>query len=244
MTPLSIVALIPAAGLGARFGDQTLKQYAPIHGHPMMYWTIRRIHMGLKPNLIAVVLSRDDKQFASLIPELPDNVLPLYCGGATRAESVANGLTSLSERVLPETWIVVHDAARCAIPIPTLAHLTNELRAMPAASDEGLILALPLSDTLKRANADQTRSEKTLERSGLWGAQTPQCFRFHVLQEALALDTAHTSTDEAQAVERWCEETGTPKPKFVRGSRQNIKLTYPEDLPVVSALIALQEKIT
>jgi 2-C-methyl-D-erythritol 4-phosphate cytidylyltransferase len=146
----------------------------------------------------------------------------LYCGGATRAASVINGLTAMADVAELDDWVLVHDAARPMLQAAWIDRLLAEI----SPDDTGGLLALPVADTLKRADETQHVSA-TVPRDKLWQAQTPQMFRYGVLLEALhrALRVNPASvTDEASAV----EQLGLT-PRLVMGSPLNLKVTWPED---------------
>ncbi len=221
--------LIPAAGGSARFGGAEPKQYALLAGAPVIRQTIRALNEAIALDAVFVVLARDDKLYTQRVGELP-GVVPLYCGGSTRAESVANGLAAMGEHATADDWILVHDAARPCVDVATLHRLLNELEDEPV----GGLLAVPLADTLKRAEAGaDLRVASTEDRTGMWCAQTPQMFRFALLQHALRKSDGKKITDEAQAV----EALGV-KPRLVLGSPTNIKVTYAEDLALAEAILA------
>ena len=223
---MSYVALIPAAGAGARMGAAAPKQYLPLAGRPMLYHSIKC--MAVPPvETVFVVLAPDDTTFAEFDwSEFAGRLEPLYCGGATRRDSVHNGLVAAMAAVDADDWVLVHDAARPCLPRADLARLIETLK-----DDEvGGLLALPVADTVKRATPD-ARVTATEDRSQLWLAQTPQMFRAGLL--AQALHTAHGDvTDEASAV----EQMGL-KPRLVAGSRLNLKVTYPEDVLIAEGIL-------
>ena len=223
---MSYVALIPAAGAGARMGAVAPKQYLPLAGRPMLYHSIKC--MAVPPvETVFVVLAPDDTTFAQFDwGEFGGRLEPLYCGGATRRDSVHNGLIAAMSAVDADDWVLVHDAARPCLPRADLARLIETLK-----DDEvGGLLALPVADTVKRATPD-ARVTATEDRSQLWLAQTPQMFRAGLL--AQALHTAHGEvTDEASAV----EQMGL-KPRLVAGSRLNLKVTYPEDVLIAEGIL-------
>ena len=223
---MSYVALIPAAGAGARMGAAAPKQYLPLAGRPMLYHSIKC--MAVPPvETVFVVLAPDDTTFAEFDwSEFAGRLEPLYCGGATRRDSVHNGLIAAMSAVDADDWVLVHDAARPCLPRADLERLIETLK-----DDEvGGLLALPAADTVKRATAD-ARVTATEDRSQLWLAQTPQMFRAGLL--AQALHTAHGEvTDEASAV----EQMGL-KPRLVAGSRLNLKVTYPEDVLIAEGIL-------
>ena len=146
-------ALVPAAGTGSRFGAELPKQYVRIAGCSVLEHTLRRLLLVPEIIQVAVVLAPEDTWFEQVVrlPEkLAARLLVLFCGGCSRAESVRNGLFALSGRgtVRPEDKILVHDAARCCLPLDALQLLLETAGEHPS----GGILALPVADTLKRDN--------------------------------------------------------------------------------------------
>ena len=220
-------ALIPAAGSGSRIGGAAPKQYLPLAGRPLLYHAIKRICAAAEIDRVYVVLAPGDADFGRYDwTEFGARLKPAYCGGATRAASVLNGLESARDEAAGEDWVLVHDAARPCLGAAELARLLAELR-----DDEvGGLLALPLADTLKRAK--DARVEATLPRDSLWRAQTPQMFRYATLLAALRAPSRTEVTDEASAVER----LGL-RPRLVTGSSANIKVTFPEDLRLAAAIL-------
>ena len=152
------------------------------------------------------------------------------CGGATRAESVLNGLNYLLQLgAATHDWVLVHDAARCLITAVQIDALINA--CLPDAV--GGLLALPLPDTLKAEAGG--RVQATIDRTHKWLAQTPQMFRIGALRDAYAAHAASGFaglTDEASAI-----EAAGGKPLLVRGSAQNFKVTYPEDFALAEAIL-------
>jgi len=227
-----IVAIVPAAGGGARFGARVPKQYAMLGGVAVLLRTLERLRAGLAPQAVYVALAEDDVEYERL-PGRPPEVGVLRCGGDTRAATVANALAQLAGECADDDWIAVHDAARPCVPVEALSRLVLHL----ADDTVGGLLAVPVADTLKRSDGDVdlARVVETVARSGLWQAQTPQMFRFGVLRRAMASPGALDATDEAQAVER----LGLT-PRLVRGSTANLKITYAEDLSLAAAILAAQ----
>jgi 2-C-methyl-D-erythritol 4-phosphate cytidylyltransferase len=228
-SPSRRFALIPAAGSGSRFGAPEAKQYVALAGVPVLKQTLAALQSAIALDAVYVVLAAHDTLYAERIGAL-DGVVPIYCGGSTRAESVRNGLAVIGEAATDDDWVLVHDATRPCVDRPALQRLLHELEQDAI----GGLLAMPLSDTLKRADANGAMRVNTTEpRDGLWCAQTPQMFRYAVLRRALAGDAASVYTDEAQAV----EALGA-KPRLVLGSPMNIKVTYPQDLVLAEAILA------
>ena len=212
-------AIVPAAGSGSRFGAEKPKQYLTLLGRPLIYHTLAALCACPAIDRVWVVLSPEDDWWGQYDwTELGPKLETVKCGGATRAASVTNGLEAAAMAAADDDWVLVHDAARPCISQPLLAALVAELADDPV----GGILAVPVADTLKRADTEQ-RVAATEPRDGLWQAQTPQMFRYALLREALARST--DVTDEAGAV----EALGL-KPKLVKSATTNLKVTYPADL--------------
>ena len=226
-----IVVLVAAAGGGTRFGSATPKQYAMLDGQPVILRTLARLR-AMQPHAMYVVLAPDDREFERIAERLAD-VRILRCGGETRARTVARAVDVLAADYDGGDWIAVHDAARPCVPPEALTRLIETLEG----DDVGGLLAIPVADTLKRGEvfADAPHVTSTVPRSGLWQAQTPQMFRLDALRRALAREGAMQCTDESQAV----EALGLA-PRLVRGSAANIKITFPEDLTLASAILASQ----
>ena len=219
-------ALVPAAGSGSRFGGELPKQYLMLHGKPLLQHALDRLQAQFPLAHLYVVLAPDDELFEAMIT-VTSNVIVLRCGGRTRGASVHNALSRMAG--VDDDWIVVHDAARPCVDADSSLRLQREL----ANDDVGGFLAMPVTDTLKRVD-DDSRVVRTEPREGLWRAQTPQMFRFGVLRRAFALPGLDGFTDEAQAVER----LGL-KPRAVVGNAFNVKVTFPDDLALASAILAM-----
>lgn len=216
-------ALLPAAGVGARMGADHPKQYLDIHGRPMIWYAIRAFARHPAITRIYVVLSQEDAWWADYDWSAFDRLSVLRCGGATRAESVCNGLRAMASAVDAEDWVLVHDAARPCLSRTLLDRLLTEL----AGDAVGGILAAPVADTLKRA--DELRHiQETVPRDRLWGAQTPQMFRHALLLRALE-QAGNAVTDEASAL----EHLGLA-PRLVESDLSNLKVTWPRDLEVAA----------
>jgi len=227
---LTCVALIPAAGSGSRIAGAQPKQYAALAGRPMLWHAVAAV---CRPPVEAVfvVLAPGDTAFKSCDwSAFAGRLEPLYCGGETRRDSVYNGLVAAMAAVNADDWVLVHDAARPCLPAADLERLVAECR-----DDQiGGILALPIAETVKRADKDEGGVQRVAgseDRSQLWLAQTPQMFRAALLAEALRRAKAPV-TDEAGAI----EQMGL-KPRLVLGSRENLKVTYAEDLAIAEAIL-------
>jgi 2-C-methyl-D-erythritol 4-phosphate cytidylyltransferase len=218
--------LVPAAGQGARLGGEAPKQYLELAGRPMLAHAAGALLAHPAVELAFVVLAPDDERWATYDwSAFGERLAPLWCGGGTRRDSVLNGLIAMANVVDPEDWVLVHDAARPCLARADLERLIDAVR-----DDEvGGILAIPLADTLKRADGTD-RIAATEPRAGLWLAQTPQMFRHGTLLRALG--GAGQATDEAQAV----ESLGL-RPRLVPGSLRNLKVTFPGDAAIAERLL-------
>jgi len=224
-----IIAIVPAAGIGARARRSTdadiPKQYRLLNGQAMLRRAVESLLVDTRISEVRVAVSIGDAWTADALADVPRTVIR-HCGGATRALTVANALADAG--VDPATWVLVHDAARPGLPADALARLID---ACIATNRCGL-LALPVADTVKRSEAACAPAvvAQTIARDGLWLAQTPQMARQHVLLAALerAAQAGLSVTDEAQAL----EYVGQP-PLLVRGSVRNFKVTWPEDFELM-----------
>lgn len=219
-------AIVPAAGSGSRFGGEKPKQYLDLLGRPLIYHTLAALTACPDIERVWVVLAPDDPWWPQYDwSGLGAKLETVRCGGATRAESVTNGLQAAAMVAADDDWILVHDAARPCLSAAMLDSLISELADDPV----GGILAVPVADTLKRADADQ-RVAATEPRDGLWQAQTPQMFRYGQLQKSLKNEIS--VTDEAGAI-----EAAGLKPKLVRGDSTNLKVTWPADLALAAMIL-------
>jgi 2-C-methyl-D-erythritol 4-phosphate cytidylyltransferase len=222
-------ALVPAAGFGVRMGNLLPKQYLPLAGLPMIAHALNTLCTCPEISTVFVVLAPDDNLFHSYDwSRFGDKLQPLFCGGEMRADTVLNGL--LASELELDDWVLVHDAAR---PCLTQAHLTKLIAELRDDAVGG-ILAVPVADTLKRADAHD-RILRTENREQLWQAQTPQMFRAGLL--AQALQQPNNFTDEASAIEAMGLQ-----PKLVLSEPTNFKVTYPQDMLLAELLLTQQGK--
>jgi 2-C-methyl-D-erythritol 4-phosphate cytidylyltransferase len=228
---MKFYALIPAAGSGSRMGGSIEKQYMPINSVPMIAHAMMVLAREPRLSKIFVLLSPTDKRWNNYEWQgWEERIEVLRCGGATRAETVLNGLDAMSRICAADDWVLVHDAARPCLPDDMLAKLLDEVADDPV----GGLLAVPVADTLKRAAAESAsgvRAEATVPRAGLWQAQTPQMFRHGMLSQALRTAGADM-TDEASAI----EQLGL-QPRLVESDSRNLKVTYPQDLELAGLIL-------
>lgn len=230
--------LIPAAGVGLRAGGAGPKQYQALAGRALVAHTLDAFRaLGARLATLALVVAPEDERVAQALPDFPAPAAATGCtewllraGGATRADSVRQGLAALQARgASADDWVLVHDAARCLVTPAQIQSLIDAGRPDPV----GALLALPLPDTLKESDA-QARVSATLPRERKWLAQTPQMFRIGLLVRALdaAQQAGRVVTDEASAV----EGLGLA-PLLVPGSARNFKITYPDDFALAEAVL-------
>ncbi|MEJ8839310.1 2-C-methyl-D-erythritol 4-phosphate cytidylyltransferase [Ramlibacter sp. AN1133] len=216
-------ALVPCAGNGSRAGTAGPKQYERVAGQPMIWHTLSAF-AGVKRIARTLVVVAPTDGFFERNPTTSALVVP--CGGATRAQSVANGLRELRRAgAVDSDWVLVHDAARCLITPQLIDRLIDQ-----CSNDEvGGLLAHPLPDTLKIG--ENGRVAATVTRTDKWQAQTPQMFRLGMLRQALE-GAGGDVTDESSAIEKM-----GLKPLLVEAGAQNFKVTYPEDFAMAEAVL-------
>ena len=226
---MSAWALVPAAGSGRRFGGEVPKQYLQAAGKPLLRHALEALlaHPGIDGAVVA--LADGDARWPGWTTLHGKPVLACR-GGAERADSVLAALAALPAGVADDALVLVHDAARPNLQAADIGALLEAAAAHP----DGAILAAPVRDTLKRADAEG-RILATEPREALWRALTPQAFRRDLLQRALqaARDAGIVATDEAMAVERLgC------RPRLVEGREDNLKVTTPADLALADFLLS------
>ena len=216
-----IAVIVPAAGSGRRFGLELPKQYARIAGRPVLAYTLELLDACDFAESVLVTSPAD-----TCWRQVPGEHWKVVDGGASRAASVAAGLAAVEHA----DWVLVHDAARPCVQVTDIERLADGVDV-----EAGALLARPVTDTLKRAgNGGQVAG--TVDRDGLWRAQTPQLFPRKTLIRALA--AMPSATDEAGAV----EALGLA-PRLIEGDPDNIKLTVLGDLSRAADILARQGRI-
>jgi 2-C-methyl-D-erythritol 4-phosphate cytidylyltransferase len=209
-----VTAVIAAAGSGERLGAGGPKAFVPLGGRPMIAWSLDAcLACGSVATIVVAVPAGYEHGLDGIVA---------VDGGATRAHSVANALS-----VVETEFVAIHDAARPLLTAELLEELVAELAADPEA--DGIIAAAPVTDTVKKVDAG--RITQTLDRSELWGAQTPQVFRTEALRSALKITDA--ITDEAMLI-----EAAGGKVLIHDAGVANLKVTTPLDLRVAELLLA------
>ena len=222
-----IFAFVPAAGQGTRIGDAMPKQYLPLAGKPMLFHSLEVLASVARIHAVVAILSPLDRHWGEHDwSAFPDKIEAVFTGGANRAESVVNALKHLSGRIAKDDWVLVHDAARPCIARSLVEQFIDEVEGDPV----GGLLAMPVADTLKRAE-ETLRVAETIPRERLWRAQTPQMFRNEHLRRGL--ERKPDATDESQAIEQMLGFA----PKLVQGENTNIKVTFAEDLELAEMIL-------
>jgi 2-C-methyl-D-erythritol 4-phosphate cytidylyltransferase len=216
-----VTAVIAAAGSGERLGAGGPKAFVPLAGRPMIAWSLDACLACEAVAGVVVAVPGGHEHGLDGIERVRT-----VDGGSTRAESVANALAAVDTE-----YVAIHDAARPLLTAELIDDLVAALAAEPEAA--GIIAAAPVTDTVKKVEGD--RVAETLDRSLLWGAQTPQVFRTQALRAALA--RVEAATDEAMLVEAvggtvLLHDPGTP----------NLKVTTPLDLRVAELLLAERDR--
>ncbi len=221
--------VMPAAGVGRRFGAEAPKQYAPLEGRTVIEWALAPFLGDVRCARIVVALAPGDEHWGRLPLRLR---AATATGGTQRCDSVRNALTALAGEAQPLDWVLVHDAARPCLESADLERLLRHLGAHPV----GGLLGVRVTDTLKRGEGAGVEATLlgTEERAGLWRALTPQMFRYGALCAALdaARAAGRTPSDEAQALE-W----HGARPLLIEGAASNLKVTTAADLLLASAIL-------
>jgi 2-C-methyl-D-erythritol 4-phosphate cytidylyltransferase len=227
-SPDALWCVVPAAGRSTRVGGNVPKQYLPIAGKTLLLHTLERLAAHPCIAGMMVALAPDDACWPGTSVLSGKPVLNAI-GGGERADSVLAGLRALREEVSDSQFILVHDAARPCVAHADISRLIDV--GIPAG---GALLAAPVRDTLKRADA-QARALSTEPRESRWRALTPQLFRYGELISAL--EAAHAAgivvTDEAMAMER-----AGLRPLLVEGAESNIKVTTRADFALAEFLLS------
>ena len=217
------VAVVVAGGSGSRFGTAVPKQFLPLAGRPLLVHTLERFLDSESIGRVLLVLPRErfDESLAVMAPYLEGRRVEAVPGGATRQDSVWEGLLRVGAEADP--LVAVHDGARPLVSAELIAGV------VAAAADEpegGAIAAVPVVETLKRVSTSGL-VEDTVDRERFFRAQTPQCFRLSLLRRAYesAREASFLGTDESALVERLGATV-----RVVPGSEHNLKVTSAEDL--------------
>ncbi len=209
------------------------KQYLPLRGRTILEWSLAPFLDHDQIDGVVLVLAKSDQEYSKLPIARHPKIVTTH-GGVARADSVLAGLEMVAARTqgFEEVFVMVHDAARPCVEWTDIERLREE-----ADDEHGGLLALPVTDTLKKSK--QGKVSSTVDRAFIWRAQTPQIFRLDLLMNSLkeCAERGLEVTDEASAMER-----AGYTPRLVRGRDSNIKVTYAEDLAVAEFWLARQEQ--
>jgi 2-C-methyl-D-erythritol 4-phosphate cytidylyltransferase len=222
----NIHLIIPAAGESSRMGSTTPKQFSNFHGKTILEYVESIFSKLAAIKTITIALNKKQKYIESLNCQFSNKTTLIDCGGSNRSETVLNALRIIGEDIQKKDWIMVHDAARVGI---TESLVNNFIREI-VDDKVGGVLAIPAVDTVKRVDKKQ-QIIRTEKRDEIWLAQTPQMFRFDLLNKALTSFKGNP-TDESEAIEAF-----GLSPKIVKGNLVNFKITYPDDLMRIEKLI-------
>ena len=234
-----VVAIVPAAGLGKRFGPGTNKPFQSLSGKPIIVWSLEILEAVVDiAEIIPVLKNEDMEQGAKVFEENSlSKIKKIAPGGRERQDSVYNGLKLIEDK---NCLVLIHDGVRPLIERDLIERTIKELK-----DSDGVVTGVPLKDTIKEVQSSEfgVQNEiiikKTLKRNVLWAIQTPQVFPYNRLFTAYekAMKEGFYSTDDAALVERYGGRI-----KVVMGSYKNIKITTPEDLAIAEFLLSRQVK--
>ncbi len=217
----NIVAIVPAAGMGKRFGGKTSKPFAELGGRPLIIWPLQALESMPEITEIIPVLKEDELEKTAELFESYGitKIKKIAPGGKERQDSVFSGLKLVREK---ESIVVVHDGVRPLISSDIIRSAIQELHDC-----DGVVTGVPVKDTIKET--ERTMVSRTLPRERLWAVQTPQIFYYSTLLEAHTKAQADSfyTTDDAALVERYGGRI-----RVAMGSYTNIKVTTPEDLMI------------
>ena len=228
-------ALVPAAGAGARMGAAMPKQYLALAGRPLLHHALRALAGHPRIERVFVVLAPGDSALRRRAPGATSRAQDRSrsTAAARRARRACyNGLLAARDAIGADDWVLVHDAARPCLSAAALDRLMREV----GDDEAGGLLAIPVADTLKRADGD-ARVARTEPREDLWQAQTPQMFRYGCWSRRCARAGPPTSPTR-----RARSSACGLKPKLVMGEARNIKVTYPEDLALAESILRVGER--
>ncbi len=226
-----IVAIVPAAGIGRRFGEGTNKSLVSLGGKPLMLWALETLASLPEIGEIIPVLKEADMDHAVELFERYKiaKVKKIAPGGRERQDSVFHGLNLVEDK---GCTILIHDGARPLIESRVIQRAVGQLKDC-----DGVVVGVPVKDTIKEVVEGEVR--RTLNRESLWSIQTPQIFRYDTIYGAYerAMRESYYSTDDSALVEKY-----GGKIKVARGSYRNIKITTPEDLKIAEVFLVCRDK--
>lgn len=234
-------AVVPAGGVGARMCSDIPKQYMGLIGKSVLIHALERVCSVPSVFGAVVGISDQDQQWTSQKVATKKQIFTAKAG-AERVDTVQNCLTKILEVGSDQDWALVHDAARPCVKVDEISELIARVLAntrSDAQAADGGILAVPLSDTIKRASVNADIINETVPREALWRAMTPQLFKVGDLLQAIehAKHEGVHITDDSSAMEAYgC------KPLLVPCSPDNIKITLAEDINFAEMILNSQNK--
>jgi 2-C-methyl-D-erythritol 4-phosphate cytidylyltransferase len=230
-----VIAVVPAAGLGKRFGQGTNKSFQVLGGRPLIIWSLKALEAVEEVCEIIPVLKPEDMELGQRLLEEEGfpKIRRIAAGGKERQDSVYNGLKHIEDK---NSIVLIHDGVRPLISTHLVEELIKEMSDAIRNKEkcDGIIPGVPVKDTIKETEDGFVR--KTLKRGSLWAVQTPQAFPYKKILRAYdeAAREGYYATDDAALIERY---GGTVK--VIMGSYTNIKITTPEDLFIAEALLKM-----
>ena len=227
----NFVAIIPAAGKSSRYSAEVPKQFMKLDGRTVLEISLRPLLDFSECIGICVLIPPEDRYHKAL--DLIDNSkIFITEGGSSRIKSVANGIKFWEQSDVSYDYFLIHDAVR---PCLRSSDVQLVLEAIDNEVD-GVVLGIPCSDTIKRVSIKESIILSTLDRTEIWRAFTPQVFKKEVLVKNITEENLNKEfTDEASLV-----EANGGKLKMVQGSKDNIKLTFSEDLNLIKSILSSQ----
>ncbi len=226
-----IVAIVPSAGMGTRFGEGTNKTFITLGGRPLVLWALETLNSMPEVKEIIPVIKEADMEYAVDLLEKADipKVKRIAPGGKERQDSVYHGLNLVDDK---KCIVLVHDGVRPLIEPSVIMSAARQLKDC-----DGIVVGVPVKDTIKETLDGEVT--QTLSREKLWAVQTPQIFHYETLYRAYsrAVKESFYSTDDSALVERY-----GGKVKVVMGSYTNIKVTTPEDLMIAELFLGMRKK--
>jgi len=231
---LRVIAVVPAAGIGKRFGSGTNKPFQKLSGRPLLAWSLQVLESIKEVVEIIPVLKIEymDEGIEIFKQYGLSKIKKIAPGGKERQDSVYSGLKLIEDK---DCVVLIHDGVR---PLIEKSFVEKILRHMSDSMNDqgycdGIIPGVPLKDTIKESEGDIVK--KTLERDSLWAIQTPQVFHYKSIIRAYetAIKERFYSTDDAALIERY-----KGRMKIIIGSYTNIKITTPEDLAIAEFFLS------
>jgi 2-C-methyl-D-erythritol 4-phosphate cytidylyltransferase len=226
-----IVAVVPSAGIGKRFGGGTNKTFVTLGGRPLLLWALETLNAAPEVREIIPVIKEADMEYA--IDLLERHSIPkvkrIAPGGEERQDSVYHGLNLIDDN---KCIVLVHDGVRPLIDPAVIGAAARQLKDC-----DGVVVGVPVKDTIKEASGGEVK--QTLARDRLWAVQTPQLFPCKTIREAYsrAMKESFYSTDDSALVEKYGGRV-----RIVMGSYANIKVTTPEDLMIAELFLRMRSQ--